>query len=66
MHCAVLLEFLLIISSIGTAVVLYPITKRQDKVLAIGCLAASDHQSASSGSPVHLGTLIVILRKLSQ
>ncbi len=39
-YLAVLLEFLLIIANVGTAVVLYPIAKRQSKVLAIGYLAA--------------------------
>lgn len=39
-YFAVLLEFLLIITNVGTAVVLYPIAKRQSKVLAIGYVAA--------------------------
>jgi len=34
------LEFLLIIANVGTAVVLYPIAKRQSKTLAIGYVAA--------------------------
>jgi hypothetical protein len=39
-YFAVLLEFLLIITNVGTAVVLYPIARRQSKVLAIGYVAA--------------------------
>jgi hypothetical protein len=35
-----LLEFLLILANIGTAVVLYPIAKRQSEVLAIAYVAA--------------------------
>ncbi|MCW2768882.1 MAG: hypothetical protein JWR27_315 [Aeromicrobium sp.] len=34
------LEFLLIISNVGTAVVLYPIARRQSELLAIGFVAA--------------------------
>src|SRR4051812_19201973 len=39
-HVAVLLEFLLIIANVGTAVVLYPIVRRQNEILAIGFVAA--------------------------
>jgi hypothetical protein len=39
-YSAALLEFLLIIANIGTAVVLYPIARRQSKVLALGYVAA--------------------------
>ncbi len=34
------LEFLLIVSNVGTAVVLYPIARRQNETLAIGFVAA--------------------------
>jgi hypothetical protein len=34
------LEFLLILANVGTAVVLYPIARRQNRVLAIGYVAA--------------------------
>jgi uncharacterized protein DUF4386 len=34
------LEFLLVLSNVGTAVVLYPIVRRQNEVLAIGYVAA--------------------------
>jgi hypothetical protein len=36
----VLLEFLLILANIGTAVVLYPIARRQDRILALGYVTA--------------------------
>jgi hypothetical protein len=39
-YLAALLEFLLIIANIGTAVVLYPIVRRQNEILAIGYVAA--------------------------
>ncbi|MGH8952190.1 MAG: DUF4386 domain-containing protein [Acidimicrobiia bacterium] len=37
---AVVLEFFLILANVGTAVVLYPIARRQSKTLAIGYVAA--------------------------
>jgi hypothetical protein len=39
-YLAVLLEFALILANVGTAVVLYPVARRQDKILAIGYVAA--------------------------
>ena len=39
-YLAVLLEFALIIANVGTAVVLYPIARRQDKILALGYVTA--------------------------
>jgi hypothetical protein len=39
-YLAALLEFLLIIANVGTAVVLYPIARRQNRALAIGYVAA--------------------------
>jgi hypothetical protein len=39
-YLGVLLELLLIIANVGTAVVLYPIAKRQDKILALGYVTA--------------------------
>ncbi len=39
-YLAVLLEFLLILANVGTAVVLYPIARRQSRVLALGYVAA--------------------------
>ena len=39
-YLAVLLEFGLILANVGTAVVLYPIARRQDRILALGYVAA--------------------------
>ena len=39
-HLGAFLELLLIISNVGTAVVLYPIARRQNEALAIGYVAA--------------------------
>ena len=39
-YLAAFLEFLLIIANVGTAVVLYPIARRQNEILAIGYVAA--------------------------
>ena len=39
-YLAILLEFALILANVGTAVVLYPIARRQNKALAIGYVAA--------------------------
>ena len=39
-YLAVLLEFALILANVGTAIVLYPIARRQDKALALGYVAA--------------------------
>jgi Domain of unknown function (DUF4386) len=39
-YLAVLLEFALILTNVGTAVVLYPIARRQNKALALGYVAA--------------------------
>ena len=39
-YLAALLEFFLIVSGIGTAVVLYPIAKRQNEALALGYVAS--------------------------
>jgi hypothetical protein len=40
MYFAVLLEFFLIVTNVGTAVALYPIAKRQNQALAIAFVAA--------------------------
>jgi hypothetical protein len=39
-YLGVFLEFLLILANVGTAVVLYPIARRQNRTLAIGYVAA--------------------------
>jgi Domain of unknown function (DUF4386) len=40
LYLGAFLEFLLIIANVGTAVVLYPIARRQNELLAIGYVAA--------------------------
>ena len=42
------LELLLIIANVGTAVVLYPIVRRQNELLAIGYVAAASSSASSS------------------
>ena len=39
-YLGVFLEFLLILSNVGTAVVLYPVVRRQNELLAVGYVAA--------------------------
>jgi hypothetical protein len=60
---AALLDFLLIIANIGTAVVLYPIAKRQNEILVIGYVTARVMESVfiAAGIIVVLG--IVSLRQ---
>ena len=43
-YLGALLEFFLVISNVGTAVVLYPIARRQNEALAIGYVASSNHR----------------------
>ena len=45
-YVGMILEFLLIVTNIGTAVVLYPIAKRQSEGLALGFVAARVMESA--------------------
>ena len=45
-----LLELLLILANIGTAVVIYPIVKRQNHVLALGYVTAPSSSAPSSSS----------------
>ena len=45
-YIGMILEFLLIVANIGTAVVLYPIAKRQSEGLALGFVAARVMESA--------------------
>jgi hypothetical protein len=40
LYFAIVLEFFLVLSNVGTAVVLYPIARRQNEALAIGYVAA--------------------------
>jgi hypothetical protein len=58
----VLLEFLLIIANIGTAVVLYPIAKRQNEILAIGYVTARVMESAFIAAGIIFVLGIVSLR----
>lgn len=46
MYFGAMLEFLLIVTNIGTAVVLYPIVKRQSETLALGYVTARIMESA--------------------
>jgi hypothetical protein len=66
MYLAVLLEFFLIVANVGTAVVLYPIAKRQNQALAIGFVAARIIESVfiAAGTIFILG--VVSLRQDSQ
>jgi hypothetical protein len=45
-YIAAILEFLLIVTNIGTAVVLYPVVKRQSEIGALGYLSARIMESA--------------------
>jgi Domain of unknown function (DUF4386) len=56
MYLAVLLEFFLIVANVGTAVVLYPIAKRQNQALAIGFVAARIIESVF----IAAGTIFVL------
>jgi len=60
--CA-LLEFLLIIANIGTAVVLYPIARRQNEILAIGFVAARVMESVFIAAGILFVLGIVSLRQ---
>ncbi len=60
--CA-LLEFLLIIANVGTAVVLYPIVRRQNEILAIGFVAARVMESVFIAAGIIFVLGIVSLRQ---
>ena len=55
-YLAALLEFILIIANVGTAVVLYPIARRQSETLAIGFVAARIMESVF----IALGIIFVL------
>lgn len=57
------LEFLLIIANIGTAVVLYPIARRQNEILAIGYVAARVIESVFIAAGIIFVLGIVSLRQ---
>jgi hypothetical protein len=61
-YLGVLLEFLLIVSNVGTAVVLYPIARRQNRVLAIGFVGARIMESVFIASGILFVLGIVSLR----
>ena len=61
-YLAAFLELLLIISNVGTAVVLYPIARRQNETLAIGYVAARTMESVFIASGVLFVLGIVALR----
>ncbi len=61
-YLGVLLEFLLIVSNVGTAVVLYPIARRQNEVLAIGFVGARIMESVFIASGILFVLGIVSLR----
>ena len=57
------LEFLLIIANVGTAVVLYPIARRQNKILAIGFVAARIMESVFIAAGIIFVLGLVSLRQ---
>jgi hypothetical protein len=62
-YFASLLEFLLIIANVGTAVVLYPIAKRQSEVLALGFVAARIIESVFIAAGIIFVLGVVSLRQ---
>ena len=61
-YLAALLEFFLIVSGIGTAVVLYPIAKRQNEVLALGYVASRIMESVFIAMGIIFALGVVSLR----
>ncbi len=62
-YFASLLEFLLIIANVGTAVVLYPIARRQSEVLALGFVAARIIESVFIAAGIIFVLGVVSLRQ---
>jgi hypothetical protein len=62
-YLGVLLELLLIIANVGTAVVLYPIVRRQNRVLALGYVAARIIESVFIAAGIIFVLGIVSLRQ---
>jgi hypothetical protein len=62
-YLGVLLEFLLILANVGTAVVLYPIAKRQNRTLAIGYVAARIIESVFLAAGIIFVLGVVSLRQ---
>jgi len=61
-YLAAFLEFLLVISNIGTAVVLYPIARRQNETLAISFVIARTIESVFIAAGIMFALGIVTLR----
>jgi Domain of unknown function (DUF4386) len=64
-YLAVLLEFALILANVGTAVVLYPIARRQDRILAISYVAARIMECVFIAAGIIFVLGIVSLRQAS-
>jgi hypothetical protein len=62
-YLGVLLEFFLIIANVGTAVVLYPIARRQNELLAIGYVAARIIESVFIAAGIIFVLGVVSLRQ---
>lgn len=62
-YLAAFLEFLLIIANVGTAVVLYPIARRQNETLAIGYVAARIMESVFIAAGIIFVLGVVSLRQ---
>jgi uncharacterized protein DUF4386 len=62
-HLAAFLEFLLVLSNVGTAVVLYPIARRQNEFLAIGYVGARIIESVFIATGIILVLGVVTLRQ---
>jgi hypothetical protein len=65
-YLAAFLELLLIIANVGTAVVLYPIARRQNQFLAIGFVGARIIESTFIGAGIIFALGIVSLRHDAQ
>ena len=61
-YLGVFLEFLLVLSNVGTAVVLYPIARRQNEYLAIGYVAARIMESVFIAAGIIFVLGVVTLR----
>ena len=64
-YLAALLELALIIANVGTAVVLYPIARRQNKILALGYVAARIMECVFIAAGIIFVLGIVSLRQTS-
>jgi Domain of unknown function (DUF4386) len=62
-YLGVCLEFLLILANVGTAVVLYPIARRQSEILAIGYVAARIIECVFLGAGIIFLLGVVSLRQ---